>query len=76
MNKFSISIENCHTVNELKLVVSGLYSSLFIKLPLIFHKNFGGGGKTEESRHSFLFYTDSIKVLLSHKIKITENNME
>ena len=51
MNKFHISIPNCHTGNEIKMKVSGSYSSLFEKrFSLIFQKNFGGGGGTEESR--------------------------
>ena len=43
VNKFYISIPNCHTGNELKLNVSELYSS-------IFQKDFGGGGKQKRAQ--------------------------
>ena len=43
MNKFHIPISNCHTADELKSKISGLYSSLFKKNSVIFRKNGGGG---------------------------------
>ena len=43
VNKFYISIANCHTVNVMKLKVSGLNSSLFHKIFANFPQKFGGG---------------------------------
>ena len=48
VNKFDISIPNCHIGNELKLEVSGMYSSLY-EIFADFPKNLAG-----QKRASFL----------------------
>ena len=49
VNKFYISIPNCHSGNEIKMKGSGLYSSLFlIKFSLVFQKKIGGGGGVQK----------------------------
>ena len=61
VNKFYISIPNCHTVNELKLKVSGLYSSLcdevFTNFP---EKILVVGGKQKRATK---FFTDEVTKL-------------
>ena len=51
-NKLYISIPNCRTVNELKLKVSGLYSSLFKKIFTNFSKNFLWWGENRKEPFS------------------------
>ena len=48
MNKFYISIPNCHTGYEYKLKVSGLYSSLFYKVFTNFPKNWRWWGSRKK----------------------------
>ena len=69
VNKFYISIPNCHTGNEFKLKVSGLHSSLFVIIfPLIFKKNrWSWGENRKEPSTPYKPYNSPLSSSLNHQ---------
>ena len=64
VNKFYISIYNCHTVNEIKMKVSGLYSSLFYNIFKNFRKKIGYGKENRKEPTNFT------RISLWHKFAV------